>query len=270
MIHTSRFHFLQKNDTGPGILFLIMICFLSSCNLRKEMVYFQTELQDTTPSQYTPVFKKDDLLWIKITADDPETAVPFNLSADPNERSTSTGGYSTGNRERQGYLIDEEGFIHMPIIGKVRMEGLGRTEAVRMLESRLQDYLKNPVVQIQILNFKVTVLGDVSSPGTFRIPNERLTVVEALGLAGDSKITGVRNNVLVIRDRDGIKEQHRIDLTNTESVFNSPVYYLEQNDVVYVEPNFSARAQGTFWRSSGSILISTVGFIISTITLLVK
>src|SRR5690625_2035258 len=268
MIQTYRFHFSLNRGTGLGVLFLI--CLFSSCNLRKEMVYFQTELEDTTPSQYTPTFKKDDLLWIKITADDPETAVPFNLSADPTERSTSTGGYSTGNRERQGYLIDEEGFIHMPIIGKMRMEGLRRTEAVQMLESRLQDYLKNPVVQIQILNFKVTVLGDVTSPGTFRIPNERLTVIEAVGLAGDSRITGVRNNVLVIRDRDGIKEQHRIDLTDTESVFNSPVYYLEQNDVVYVEPNVSARTQGSFWRTSASIFISTAGVIISTISVLTR
>src|SRR5690625_6932279 len=113
-----------------------------------------------------------------------------------------------------------------------------------MLDSRLQHYLKNPVVQIQILNFKVTVLGDVTSPGTFRIPNERLTVIEALGLAGDSRITGARNNVLVIRDRDGIKEQHRIDLTDTERVCNSPGYYLEPNDVAYAERTASAPTPG--------------------------
>src|SRR5690625_355417 len=200
MIQTYRFHFSLNRGAGLGVLFLI--CLFSSCNLRKEMGCVQPDPEDTTRSPYPPTFKKDDRLWIKIPAADPETAVPFHLSADPTERSTSTGGDSTGNRERQGYVIDEAGFIHMPIIGKIRMEGLRRTEAVQMLESRLQDYLKNPVVQIQILNFKVTVLGDVTSPGTFRIPNERLTVIEALGLAGDSRITGVRNNVLVIRDRE--------------------------------------------------------------------
>jgi len=268
MIQTYGFHFSKiRSYWLAGLIFL---CLLSSCNLRKEMVYFQTEMSEPSPSQYTPTFKKDDLLWIKVTADDPETAVPFNLAPDLDERSSSTGGYATGNRERRGYLIDEEGFIHMPIIGQIKMDGLKRTEAVRMLESRLKEYLKNPVVQIQILNFKVTVLGDVSSPGTYRIPNERLTVVEALGLAGDTRITGVRNNVLVIRDRDGVKEQHRIDLTQTDSVFDSPVYYLEQNDVVYVEPNMSARTQGSFWRTSASIFISTAGVIISTISVLTR
>lgn len=268
MIRTYGIPFSNAHVTvSAAIVFLFL---LSSCSLRKEMVYFQDEMTTPSPSQYTPTFKKDDLLWIKVTADDPETAIPFNLAPDLDERSSSTGGYATGNRERRGYLIDEEGFIRMPVLGEFKMDGLKRTEAVRMLEDRLKEYLKNPVVQIQILNFKVTVLGDVGSPGTYRIPNERLTVVEALGLAGDTRITGVRNNVLVIRDRDGVKEQYRIDLTETGSVFDSPVYYLEQNDVVYVEPNLSARTQGSFWRTSASIFISTAAVIISTISVLTR
>lgn len=134
----------------------------------------------------------------------------------------------------------------------------------------MEVYLKNPIVNIQILNFKITILGDVDKPGTYKIPNERMTILEALGLSGDNNITAYRKNLLVIRDNDGKKEQYRIDLTDSESIFLSPAYYLEQNDVIYVEPNMSKRSSGAFWRTSGAIFISIVGVVISTINSFVK
>ncbi|MDX1653554.1 MAG: polysaccharide export protein, partial [Brumimicrobium sp.] len=124
-------------------------------------------------------------------------------------------------------------------------------------------------VSIQIQNFKVTVLGDVQSPGTFTIPNERITIIEAIGIAGDLKMTGNRKNLLVLRDRNGVKTEYRIDLTS-KNVLNSPVYYLEQNDVIYVEPNAAARSTGTFWRTSGGIIISLTSLVITTVVLITK
>ena len=123
------------------------------------------------------------------------------------------------------------------------------------------------MVNVQILNYKVTVLGDVLRPGTFKIPNERITILEAIGLAGDLNITGNRKNVKIVRDENGKKSEYLLDLTSS-SIFYSPAYYLQQNDVVYVEPNTAARNNSTVWKTSGSIFISTVALVITTINVL--
>ena len=128
------------------------------------------------------------------------------------------------------YLIDSLGNITLPILGDIHLGGLNRMEATELLTENLKDYLKNPTVQISILNFKVTVLGDVNSPGTFKIPNERITILEAIGLAGDLHITGNRKNVVVIRNEEGGEKSYRIDLTSN-NLFTSPVYFLNQNDI---------------------------------------
>lgn len=232
------------------------------------MVYFQTDVTDSTASNFTPTIKVDDILSVVISADNPETAIPFNFPITNNINSAN--GYTTGNPERNGYLVDGNGNIHIPVVGKVHVAGLTRMEAVDQLSKTLEDYLKNPVVNLQIMNYKVTVLGDVKNPGTFKIPNERLTVLEAIGLAGDLKITGMRKNILVIRDIDGKKTQYRIDLTKTEEVFASPAYYLQQNDVVYVEPNLNEKVNGTFWRSTATIFTSIAAVILSTISILIR
>ena len=235
------------------------------------MVYFQTAGTDSTavaPANYTPVFKTDDFLSILVTAEDPETAVPFNFPS-AGVREPINFSYTTGTPSRTGYLIDEEGNVDLPIIGKVKVAGLSRTTVNSILQEKYKEYLKHPVVNIQIQNFKVTVLGEVARPGTFQIPNERITLLEAIGLAGDLKITGERNNVLVIRDRNGVKTEYRLDLT-TKEVLTSPVYYLEQNDVVYVEPNSASRSQGTLWRSAGPLFISLTSLVITTIVLIAR
>lgn len=250
------------------LFILITILSMSSCSLKKKMVYFQTEVGEATAKSYTPVFKADDLLSIVVKADNLESAIPFNLPV--TNSISSANGYSQGNSERDGYLVDENGNIDFPIFGKIHLAGLRRIEATELLANRLSEYLQNPIVNIQILNFKVTILGDVSKPGTYKIPNERMTVLEALGLSGDLNITGKRQNILVIRDNEGVKEQFRIDLTNTEEVFTSPAYYLQQNDVVYVEPNANQRTFSSFWRTSASIFISIAGVIISTISVITK
>ena len=232
------------------------------------MVYFQGGVNDTlAQTNYTPVLRADDFLSVLVTADDPEAAVPFNFPSGTQQNFNN--GYVIGNPAPIGYLVDANGFIKLPIIGSVQVGGLNRMEATTLIETKLQEYIKNPVVNIQIQNYKVTVLGEVKSPGTYKIPNERITILEALGLAGDLKPTGVRKNVLVIRDENGKKTEYRVDLTDTE-LFTSPVFYLTQNDVVYVEPNKAARYESTLWRTTAPIFISVTSLIITTINLITR
>jgi polysaccharide export outer membrane protein len=261
---------MEKHIRTIAILAGIILV-MSSCATKERMVYFQEEkLKDTTEVKdfYSPVFKKDDFISVIVTADDPEAAVPFNFPADGNDRAMYNNGYTTGNPVRKGYLIDENGDVSLPVIGKIHLAGISRTRAVDTLQNIYRKYLNNPVVNIHIENFKITVLGDVVKPGTFKVPNERITILEAIGLAGDLHITGERTNILVIRERDGRQVTHRVDLTSGD-VLNSPVYYLEQNDVVYVEPNAARRSQGTFWRTSGSILISVTSLIVTTLSIII-
>lgn len=252
------------------LLILFAALFLGSCKTHKKLVYFQDGISTADSvnyhTQYTPTLKKDDLLSISVTADDPATALPFNLDQ-KNINPNLNNGYTMGNQERIGYLIDENGSINFPVLGALELDGMKRTEAIQLLEDSLTNYLSNPIVNIQILNYKITVLGDVQRPGTFKVPNERITVLEAIGLAGDLNITGNRTNVKVVRDNDGTKTEYQLDLTSS-SIFSSPAYYLQQNDVVYVEPNMAQRNNSTVWKTSGSIFISTVALIITTVNVL--
>lgn len=251
------------------LLLSITVLQLVSCKTKEKLVYFQTGQADSNAvnSNYTPVLKTDDFLSVLVTSDDPEAAVPFNFPTGTQQNFNN--GYIIGNPASVGYLIDVNGEIKLPIIGSVRVVGLNRMEATQLIENRLQEYIKNPVVNIQIQNYKVTVLGDVKSPGTFKIPNERMTVLEAIGLAGDLKMTGNRKNVLVIRDENGKKTEYRLDLTSKE-IFSSPAYYLTQNDLVYVEPNTTARSESTLWRTTGPIFISLTSLVVTTVTLLFR
>lgn len=255
------------NTLIVGVVALLLV---SSCGLKKKILYFQGEDQiEFSKNSYTPIFKADDLLQITVTADDPETAIPFNL-ADPSAgMQRGNLGYTTGAPVTSGYLIDSTGMINMPIVGKVTVLGLSRIEATSLIESKLKPYLSNPVVQVRIMNFRVTVLGDVKSPGTFTIPNERITILEAIGLAGDLSITGNRKSVVVIRNEGTTEKQYKIDLTSKD-IFKSPVYYLDQNDVVYVEPNAGARTQSTVWAKAGTFFVSVSSVIVSTIAVITK
>lgn len=251
-------------------ILLLTLTLLISCSTRKKMVYFQTAgaAAATAPANYTPIFKKDDFLSVIVTAEDPETAVAFNFPPLTGQQGM-IGGYMQGVPVRAGYLVDQQGNVDLPIIGKIQVEGKDRMTLTEELQDKYKEYLKHPVVNIQIQNFKITVLGEVARPGTFQIPNERITLLEAIGLAGDLRITGERQNVLVIRDRNGEKTEYRLDLT-TKDVLTSPVYYLEQNDVVYVEPNSASRSQGTLWRSAGPLFISVTSLVITTAVLIFR
>jgi polysaccharide export outer membrane protein len=238
---------------------IILLLFLGACTNKKKLIYFQGDLGNTDLSKnYDPIIKTDDILSITVMAIDEASVKPFNIPIQVNQLN---GGYSLGNPTPPGYLVDHEGNIDFPVIGKIKIAGVKRSEAIESLKEKLKAYVNTPTVLMRILNYKVTVLGEVRSPGTFNIPNERITLPEALGIAGDLLISGVRKNILVIRDVDGKKTETRVDMTS-KSLFSSPVYYLQQNDIVYVEPN---RAK----INSSTINTSNVGLIVSMISLIV-
>ncbi len=249
-------------------LTIFVLTFLGACTSKKKLKYFDGELKQTQADVKfnNPIFRKDDLLSITVMGMDPESVFPFNMPISQ-QYATNVGGYSQGAPTPPGYLIDGAGEIDFPVIGKIKLAGLTRTEAVELLKSKLSAYVAKPNVNIRILNFKVTVLGEVRNPGTFTIPNERVTLLEALGIAGDLLITGVRKNVLVIRDEDGKKTETRVDLTTTD-IFNSPVYYLQQNDVVYVEPNRAKMNSSVVNAANVGIAVSVLSLLITMATLL--
>lgn len=242
--------------------FIIIFALFYSCTNRKNLVYFQGTLSGAeTNKSYNPTLKPDDILSITVLGIDQESVKPFNIPV--TNFNQNVGGYTQGAPTPPGYLIDQEGYIDFPVIGKIKVGGLTRVATSDLIKESLNPYFKDnpPTVLIRILNYKITILGEVKNPGTFTIPNERITLPEALGIAGDLLITGVRKEVIVIRDNDGKKTETKVDLTSKE-LFSSPVYYLQQNDLVYVAPN---RAKV----NSSVVNTSNVGIVISTISLFI-
>ena len=180
--------------------------------------------------------------------------MPFNLIKATNSNNS--------NVQYLDYLVDTEGNIDFPVLGKIKLLDLTVEEGKKLITQKLSDgYLKDPIVNIRILNFRISVLGEVNNPGSFAVSGQRISIMEALGLAGDLTMKAKRENVLIVRDFNGTKTYSRINLTNKE-VFNSPVYYLTQNDIVYVEPNHSAMSSSKgdtrllYILSISSVLIS--------------
>jgi polysaccharide export outer membrane protein len=184
--------------------------------------------------RYEPKLQPDDLLNVIVSAENPEVTLPFNLPQ-------IQGNYNLDESQSniKTYLIDNDGFIEFPVIGKVKLGGLSRSEAINVLKDKVSFYIKNPGINLRILNFKISILGQVVKPGSYTIPSERITFLEALSLAQDLTIYGKRNNILVIHEEDGKKTYQRIDLTKVD-ILSLKNYYLSQNDVIYVEPNKTA------------------------------
>ena len=248
------------------LIFCSLILSISSCKLREKIVYFNdSDSKGNSEIKFSPILQVDDLISIVVSDIDQETVALFNNQTSVAQNTS----YVNGVAISSGYLIDINGEVNLPIIGKINIAGMKRSDAIILIENELKKYLNNPVVQLNILNFKVTVLGEVNAPGTYRIPNERITILEVIGLAGDLKISGLRKNLLVIREENNEKKEYRLDLTSKE-IFNSPAYYLKQNDVVYVEPNMNSRVNSTFLKSNIPIFISTTSILLSTIILITK
>jgi polysaccharide export outer membrane protein len=250
------------------IFFVLTIIVLSSCVSKKDILYFQNDEIDQmkVSNSYRTIIKPDDLLLITITALDIEAVRPFNLAAVTYATSSNS---AIGVAQQQTYLVDTNGEIDFPVLGKLKIGGLTRNEVIDLLKGKLSpDYIKEPNVNINIANYKISVMGDVRMPGSYNIPNERITILDALALAGDVNISGQRDNILIIREEDNKKVQYRVDL-RSNALLTSRVYYLQQNDVVYVEPNY-ARIQSASANSSTSLFISITGLIITIVSLLTR
>lgn len=240
-----------------------LVC--SSCISKKEVLYFQDIEQLSELDQnvnYNTVIRPNDLLSITVSSQDPESVAMFNPVAGAN------GSSGTANESIGTYLVDSEGNIEFPYLGTVNIGNTTRNETVALLKDMISVYAKEAVVNLRILNFTVSVLGEVEKPGTFTISDERLTVLEALGLAGDMTIFGERKSVKVIREENGIKAYGELDFTSI-NIINSPFYYLQQNDVIMVSPNKAQIQSGAFNRNS-TVFISIAGIIISVLTILTR
>lgn len=245
------------------ILFITLI--LCSCASRKEIVYLQNSnvVPENNYEKYAPRIQKEDLLTITISAADLKATAPFNQINAYQAGAAS----ATDLAFKPTYLVDNNGEIDFPVLGKIRLGGLTRLEATDLLKSKLNDYIINPGVNLTFTNFRVTVLGEVNKPGTYNLVQEKVNIFEALGLAGDMTIKGLRNNVLVMRETNGDKKFERLNLLS-DSVVNSPYFYLAQNDVIYVEPNNSQVRNSRFGQDT-SVWISVTSLLITIITLVV-
>lgn len=244
------------------ILHIFLILFsLSSCVSRKEIVYM-SDADMNKPifsASIEPILEPNDLLSIVVAAENPELTAQFNL---PQMQSTSYE-ISKGQANIKTYLIDYLGFIDFPVLGKVKLGGLTKSVANKLLVDKISEYFKNPSVNMAIINFKVSVLGEVASNRSINVLSERITILEALSQAGDLTIYGRRDNVLVIREENGKKSYNRVNLTNS-SFMNSDFYYLKQNDLIYVEPNKTKINGAKIGPSTGLIL--SIGSILLTIS----
>ncbi|MDH6316368.1 protein involved in polysaccharide export with SLBB domain [Parabacteroides sp. PF5-5] len=259
----------MKKILGLFALFCILLC--TGCASEKEVVYLQDVIplkQQVIEQNYDVIIHEDDLLAIMVNSKDPELALPFNMPV-----VTYQLGYQTSAQQRiLGYLVDKEGYIDFPILGKLKVSGMSRLAATNMIKDRLMkdDLIKDPIVTIQFLNFKISVMGEVNRPGTFTISGDRVTLLEALSMAGDLTIYGKRNRVAVIREFDGKRTILFHDLRSAD-IFLSPCYYLQQNDIVYVEPNKARAGQSSInqntsvsvWLSAISILASVAALIVN-------
>lgn len=217
---------------------VVLTALLTGCSTR-DIAYIHDAPRDSSEvltGQFTKGIQPNDQLHIYVESATPESAVQFNQET--NRTADFGTARTSGTSSNMGYLVNQDGDIVFPILGRLHVAGMTHRELAAMLEQRLirEGYITDPVVTVRLLNFKVSILGDVAHPTQLHIDGERVTIFEALSMAGDLTIYGQRKNVTVVREENGIRTIGTLDLSSKE-VFNSPYYYLHQNDMVYVEPN---------------------------------
>lgn len=246
--------------------YLIIACLIfSSCGTYKTIPYFQNldvrgaakeAIDNATPITIQP----HDILGVFVSALEPKSAAIFN-----NNLSRLNGNASDNTPDNPlnpiiGYLVDKDGMVQLPIIGNIKAGGLTTPQFRDQLTKRLLTYLKEPVVNVRIINFKISVLGDVMRPNVYSVQDERITILEALSLAGDLNITAKRKNVLLIREQDGNRQYVQIDLTS-KALFTSPYYYLKSNDLIYVDPDRTKYGLVDLGARNATIIISALSVV---------
>lgn len=253
---------------------LLAVIFLASCQSYKKVPYLQDAEVINQAQQletlYDAKIMPKDLLTIVVSCTNPELAVPFNLvAATPLSTGSSQMQMTTTQPTLQQYLVDNEGRINFPVLGTLKVGGLTKSQAEQLIVQNLKPYIKEtPIVTVRMSNYKISVLGEVARPGTFTISNEKVNLLEALAMAGDMTVWGLRDNVKLIReDANGKQEIITLDLNKTETIL-SPYYWLQQNDVVYVTPN-KAKARNSDIGNSTSLWFSATSILVSLASLLV-
>jgi polysaccharide export outer membrane protein len=235
---------------------------LSACKSRRNLSYFSDYAGETnftiTKTNKTPGLLVGDILYISVGSSDPESSAVFNSVNSGSSQLSPNLQYQTS----PGYLIDQEGFITYPKLGKIVASGKTKAQLKLEIEQGLQNYLKDPIVTIRNLNYKVTLLGEVARPGNYATQNERLTILDALSQAGDLTDFGRRDNILIIREKGDQQEYHRINLNNRASL-SETYYYLQPNDIVYVEPIKSKKFKSSTLSQLGPFAISTISLVLS-------
>jgi polysaccharide export outer membrane protein len=254
----------------PAVCFVIL---LNACRTPKDISYFQgiehlTEEQKKAMNQtYNPRICIDDILIINVTSPDRETAAPYNPPPygyyKPGEAEI---GISAETQNLYTYLVDEQGYINFPVLGRVQIAGLTINEANRMMEEMIKTSLPKALVNIQIANYKVGIFGEVARSNTYTIKSQRVSILDLIALAGNLNINADRKNILLIRDNNGNKELVHMDLTDP-AIFASPYYYLQQNDMVYVEPN-TAQKRNALYSNENGFRLSIFTAIISVVSLI--
>lgn len=252
--------------------FLTVAALFASCQSYKKVPYLQdAEVINQAQQQeklYDATIMPKDLLTIVVSCTNPELAAPFNLSSGSAAAGTATQGAASTSQPT--YLVDNEGKINFPVLGELTVGGLTKSQAEQLVVDKLKPYMKEtPIVMVRMVNYKISVLGEVKRPGTFTVSNEKVNLLEALAMAGDMTIYGVRDNVKLIREEaDGKQRIITLDLNKAETLL-SPYYWLQQNDIVYVTPNKAVARNSdlsnstTLWFSATSILVSLASILVT-------
>lgn len=240
----------------------------NSCTTAEKIVYLknidEVQLQQLT-SQYEARIKKDDLLSIIVSGPDKQVVMPYNLTLND---MTNGGGSYNPEQSTLSYLVDSNGEINFPILGKIKVEGMTRSDLVRYLTAEISKDVKDPIVYVSFKNYKITVLGEVKAPGTYIMDSERISIFQVLGRAGDLLLTADRKDMILIREVDGTPVYHKIDLRDAE-ILNSDYYYMQQNDVLYVRPSAQRVAAATTATGVWGTIFSSITTMISVISLII-
>lgn len=247
---------------------IIILCVLTatSCVSKKKMIYFQESKNSQTLKYYPEEnirVQPGDLLTIRVSSAEQDAAQPFNLT-----KSVISADRIPGTVQLETYMVSTQGTIEFPVVGTIEVNGLTTFELSSKIKKEISEYVTDAIVNVRILNFRISILGEVKNPGTFTIEDDHISLPKAIGMAGDLTIFGRRDNILVMREIDGEKVEAYLDLTE-ENIITSPFYNLRQNDVVYVEPKV-ARVQSASSLGVASRYLSIASVIISLIILVTK
>ena len=266
--------YMRKIFVRLSILLVLLVVSAASCSTYKKINYIQDAQLDTALTMIANqgiLIQPMDMISIVVSSRDPELARIYNLPV-VTYQAGSESSVSNFNQRLIGYSVDNDGNIQFPELGTIHVAGLNRWQLAELIREKLSSLVKDAVVTVQFMNFKISVTGEVTSPGVFDISGDKITIFEAISLARNLTIYGRRDGVYVIREQNGSRTIYQVDL-RTVDMFNSPAYYLQQNDVVYVEPNKVRAGQSTInennlksvslWVSIGSFLSTLATLFIS-------